>query len=247
MSIPIHRPSSADCFLVTLRAIFLLLCAGFAGLCATTSALAQAEPGTAAAELEQIARALRALPSTAGYARLATFAEQHAQSELGSRAALALGYHDHARKRYVQAHRWLARAERDALLREYALYWNALALRALGHSAAAADKLQALRSEYPSSVMTEPAVEALAAALLASGRARAALEALAAYDKTDARPALLLLRARANQLSGAKEFAVADYAAIYYPHSLTAQATEAGKKLAALRQVMGKRFPAISA
>src|SRR2546422_8389032 len=52
------------------------------------------------------------------YARLSEFANSNSESELGARAALALGYYDFSKRRLQQAQQWLEKAQRDSLLRD---------------------------------------------------------------------------------------------------------------------------------
>src|SRR5207245_7764972 len=47
------------------------------------------------------------------------------------------------------------KAQNDTLLREYALYWTALAQRALGRTADAYKVLQSIQHDYPNATMRE--------------------------------------------------------------------------------------------
>lgn len=248
-NIPTHPPStSVNLASVKLRSLFsCLLLAGV--LAATAPTLrAQSAPGSAAEqELEPLAQALRESKSAADYNRLRAFATAHSGDEFGWRAALALGYHDFTKNRHAEAQSWLARAERDPLLREYALYWSALASRGLGQHARALEKLETLRRAFPNSVMNEQAAQALAETALAMGRGQQALEALAGLSTVAAKTSLLVLRARANERAGQLDFAAADYATLYYKFPLSAEAKQARARIEALRRSLGRRFPVIAA
>jgi len=200
-------------------------------------------------ELTQLARALRDAGSAAAYARLSEFASRRAASELGARAALALGHYDFSKSRQPQAERWLGRAlanaPREWPLREYALYWRAQVRRASGNQVDALAELEALRREFPASAMSDQVVQALAEAALAQGDSARALAGLGAYDKTELKPPLLLLRARAREQAGETQPAASDYLALYYRFSLNDEAQLAGEKLPALQRALGEGFPGV--
>lgn len=206
---------------------------------ATLLSLAQVNPSPAAAsELELLCRSLRASQSAAGREQLAAFARRHSGSELGARASLALGQYEYDRKRYAEAQRWLAGAEGDPVLRDYVLYWSAQTDRARGAHREALAKLQRMRREFPESVMAEPGLLALGDSALALGKADYVSEVLETYPKTETRPALLLLWARAREKgAGDKKERVAEaqrlYREIYYRFPLTEEAKVAAKKLSA--------------
>ncbi len=198
-------------------------------------------------QLTQLARALRDDGSAAAYARLGEFASRHAASELGARAALALGYYDLSKGRQPQAERWLGRAlenaPREWLLREYALYWRAQVRRASDSEADALAELEAFHREFPASVMADQAVQALAEAALALRQPARAITALNAYEKTEMKPPLLLLRAQAREQAGETQAAAGDYLALYYRFPLSDEARVAGEKLPALERALGEGFP----
>src|SRR2546422_8987515 len=177
------------------------------------------------------------------YARLSEFANSNSESELGARAALALGYYDFSKRRLQQAQQWLEKAQRDSLLRECTLYWRAQTSRAQGRNAEALAQLEAFRQEFPESAMTEQAVQSLAETALSLGKADRAVEVLEAYEKTAAKPALLLLRARAREKAHATAAAARDYLTVYYHFPLEDEAKDAGKRIPALARALGAEFP----
>lgn len=205
-----------------------------------------AQPDPAQAELETLARALRAKDTSAGYERLAAFARRHDRDASGARAALALGYRDLLRSRAKEAVDWLAAAERDPVLREYAVYWGAQAVLSQGHKAEALDRLEVFRREFPDSALTEQAVETLAATAIEGGQPQRALFALEAFKKTTEKPALLLLRARAREADRSPAAAAADYIAIYYRFPLSSEARRAGERMEPLAKLLRAEFPEVA-
>ena len=222
----------------------------------TTTSGAQTPEG----QLEALARALREDGSAAEYARLSDFANRHSTSELGERAALALGYTDYSNARFTQAETWFERAAGQwpkgaphptPLLAEYALYWKAFTDRALGRNLDALAELEQFSRSYPDSVMTEPALQTLADAALALNQPGRAVAALDAYGKTESRPILLLRRAQAKEkyASGDSDTtapllaAASDYQAVFYRFPLSDEARAAGERLVQLQRALNTMYP----
>ncbi len=203
----------------------------------------QADP--VALELEKLSRALKEKDSAANYQKLVAFAKKHAKNAFGARAALALAYRDFTQKKFPAARRWLAQAERDAVLRDYTLYWSAQLERATGNNVKALALFAQHREDLPGSVMAPQAVQAVAEPALAAGDAPRALAALDAYAKTSAQTSLLLLRGRARELAGQQLAAAADYLSIYYQQPLSDEADVAGKRIDVLLRALGEKFPSI--
>jgi soluble lytic murein transglycosylase len=203
-------------------------------------AKAQAPSGKPdATQLETLSRALREKDTAANYARLAALAAAHAKSPAGHRAALALGYRDFNKKRFDEARRWLQQAERDAVLREYALYWGAQTDRAAGRKADALAKLERLRKEHADSVMSESAVSASAEWALESGESARAREALDGYARTESSADLLWLRARAREAARMDALAAQDYLRLYTQFPLSSAADSAEERLSVLEKIPG--------
>jgi soluble lytic murein transglycosylase len=199
-------------------------------------------------ELERLARALRDKPANSLYDQLSQFQAQHAKTALGARAALALGYYDYTRGHAPEARTWLEKAVSDPLLADYALYWKALNDRALGANDLALTELQQYRLQYPDSVITDAAVEALARAALAVDRPDDALAALNDYPKTTTKVLLVLLRAQAREkIAAAKSempfAATTDYLDVVYRFPLSDEAKTAAEKIPYLRAELGEQFP----
>lgn len=197
--------------------------------------------GVSPKELNQLCRTLKRDPHAA-YERLGGIALGRSSGVAGARAALALGYFDFDKGNYALALKWLERAKSDALLRDYSLYWSAAAHHALSRDAEALAELKQLRADYPNSVMTEQALEALGDSALAINQPGEVLEALEAYPGTNTTPALVFLRARALEQAGDPIAAAEDYQLVYLRYATSTQASEAGLKLDFLRSQLGDEF-----
>lgn len=198
-----------------------------------------------AKQLEQLCRLLKQKNSAATYAQLSAFALRKSSGALGARAALALGYYDYTKGHYAPASRWLGIAQSDPLLQDYALYWSAETNLALNHNAEALAQFKRFRHDYPDSVITDEALQALGTAALALNQPGEILDALDAYPQTKEKPALLFLRAEAREQASQPLQAAADYEAVYLRFPSYEQAREAGEKLGFLRSSLGDKLPAI--
>jgi soluble lytic murein transglycosylase len=202
----------------------------------------------AAQELSRLARALHDKPTPELYQQLLDFADQRSHTEIGARAALALGYYDYTRAEYPSARKWLEKAADDTLLVDYALYWQALTDRAMGANDLAVNELKRFRQLYPKSVMSDAAVEQLAQAALAAGRPEDAVAALTGYPRSTARASLVLLRAQAREKAAADKnelpfAAAADYLDLVYRFPLSDEAKTGLDKIPYLRLTLGEQFP----
>lgn len=213
---------------------------------APTSAPAKGS-ALSAAQLEKLSRMLKDKKSSWAYTRLSDLAQLKSSGVLGARAALALGFFDYNRQQYTSAAKWFARARKDSLLGDYALYWTAETDLAANNDAAALAELQQFRKDFPDSVMMEQALEALGNAAIGAKQPAAAVAALDAYPQTSQRSALLFLRGEAHE--GAHQIAEAadDYRGVYENFPTSEHAREAGVKLDFLRGTPGVQIPAIPA
>jgi soluble lytic murein transglycosylase len=125
------------------------------------------------------------------------------------------------------------------------VYWSAENELALGRSADALAELKQFRAEFPDSVMTDQALQALGDAAMAANQPVEAVAALNAYPETADHPALLFLRGEAHEQAGEKNLAAADYRAVYLRFAVSEQAREAGIKLDFLASTPGVEVPAI--
>ncbi len=199
-------------------------------------------------QLEILARGLHDDSTTQRYDHLAQYATMHAKTTDGARAALALGYYDYMHKDYPSARKWLDQASVDPLLADYALFWRAQSDHAAGTQEAALDELLNFRRLYPSSVMTDTALESLAQCALAIDRPQVAVSALEDYPQTTAKPALIFLRAQAREkvanTTGDKPFAATtDYLDLVYRFPLSDEARAAAYRIPILQSALGDQFP----
>ena len=164
----------------------------------------------------------------------------------GSRAALALGYFDYGRGNYPDAEKWLQLAKSDPLLHDYTMYWLAETHIAMGRSADALAELKQFRAQYPDSVMSDQAMQALGEAANASNQPAEAVAALDSYPSTHDEPALLFLRAQARENAGQALAAVSDYLQLYNRFPLSQQGRQAVTHLTFLASTLGDKMPPIS-
>jgi len=206
--------------------------------------LDSARPDDAAAqkELASLARDLH-IGINGAYDKLASFANSHASSVWGQRAALALGYSDYAKARFPQALTWLQKAKADELLHEYDGYWTAQAEISLHRQADALKDLTTLLNDYPNTVMKEQAIESYATAALDLGRAQAALDMLATYGPTGSKSSLLVVRGRAYENARKLVPAAKDYQTIFYKYPLSDEEHTAGIALSKLNKELHSEFP----
>jgi soluble lytic murein transglycosylase len=177
------------------------------------------------------------------YEKLAVFANKNSTNAWGARAALALGYDDYSKNRTGQAVIWLAKAENDPVLREYALFWSAQTKRALKRDAEAFADLQAIEKDYPNSAIEEQFLEAYVPAADELNHSQEAIDALNAYSATATRPALLLERAQAYKNAHQFARAAKDYQILFYKYPLTDEAKAAATSLPAISKLLGKEYP----
>jgi soluble lytic murein transglycosylase len=176
------------------------------------------------------------------YEKLSAFAAQNGANIWGVRAALALGYDDYAKNRAAQAVTWLAKAQNDTVLREYALFWSAQSKRSLKRNAEAFADLQAIQKDYPNAAFKEQFLETYVPAADELGKTQDAIAALNGYSATATRPALLLLRAQTYKEGHQFARAAKDYQALFYKFPLTDEAKAAGTSLPAISKLLGKEY-----
>lgn len=203
---------------------------------------ATSEDAASQKELAELARNLRNAGPGA-YDKLSAFQARHAGDAWGARAALALGYDDYQKNKAPRALAWLGKAKGETLLREYVLYWSALANRSSKRGADAYADLSALLRDYPNTAIREQVLDALASTATETGHPDAAIDALNAYSATATKPALLLDRAHAYQSAGQTVRAARDYQTIFYKYPLSDEAKAAGTGLSALQKTLRSEFP----
>ncbi len=179
------------------------------------------------------------------YAQLSQFAMRKSSGVLGARAALALGFYDYSRGDYEKAAPWFERSLKATLLRQYALYWTAENDLGLNQNAEALAELKQFRSDFPDSVITSDALQALGAAAIAANQPQEVVAALNAYTGTPSYPALLLLRGESYEQAGQVAQAAADYESLYLRFPTSDQGREAALKLSFLAATPGNSIPPV--
>jgi peptidoglycan lytic transglycosylase len=202
-------------------------------------------PSLSEKQLEKLARMLKDTKSNWAYHRLSSLAEEKYSGALAARAALALGFFDYNNQHYTQAAKWFARAQKDPLIGDYGLYWSAENDLAANNDAAAVAELQQFRKDFPNSVMTEQALQALGNAAIAAKQPAAAVAALDAYPQTTQRSSLLFLRGQAHEQAGQILEAAADYRSVYENFPTSEHAREAGVRFDFLTGTPGVQIPPI--
>ncbi len=205
-------------------------------------AAATAEDEAAQRELAAFARALHNGAADA-YGQLRAFAAKNAGNVWGARAALALGYADYNKNRFVDARSWLLKARQDKLLGDYVLYWIAQTDRALKRPGDALEELRSIQQDYPGTAMREQVLDALADTATQLGKPQEAIAALDAYAATAAKPELLLDRAQARQAARQLARAAADYQTLYFKYLLSDEAKPAGAALSQLQRQLRGDYP----
>ncbi len=209
----------------------------------TTPALDSATPEDASLqkELSTLARELHQ-GAPGSYDKLAAFANKNSKSVWGQRAALALGYDDYTKARSPQALVWLAKAKSDTLLEEYTLFWTAQTERTLaqkcGSGPGSRDPL-ARSSQHRNQRHCSAGLRSdHCRNRSASGWFRRACRLSTASSK----PALLLVRARADESIRKLVPAAKDYQAIYYKFPLSDESKDAGLALTRLNKSCAANF-----
>jgi soluble lytic murein transglycosylase len=220
-------------------------CTADCGLATSAPEITSPTAGDAAAqtELGNLARALHTA-SPGAYDRLSSFAGRNNSNVWGPRAALALGYDDYMKNRLAQALAWFAKAQKDVLLREYALFWTAQTKRAQKHMADAFKDFQVFQQQFPNSAMREAFLDAYASTALETGHAKEAIEALNAYPPANSKPSLLLERADAYKAARQFSRAAKDYQTLYYKYPLSDESKAASGALPQIAKQLSQEYSA---
>jgi soluble lytic murein transglycosylase len=200
------------------------------------------EDAAAQKELAPLARDLH-LNTPGAYDKLAAFANKHASSVWGQRAALALGYDEYSKGHFPQSMPWFQKAKPDPLLLQYTLFWTAQAEHVLHRDADAARDFATILQDYPAIAFKEQLLEAYVPVLLETGHPQEALDVLATYAGVASRPVLLLTRARANEAAHKAVPAAKDYQALFYKFPLADESRDAQTALTRLSKQLRSEFP----
>jgi peptidoglycan lytic transglycosylase len=180
-------------------------------------------------------------------ARLRRYAASVRDSEQKGLAYFLVGYRELQGKDYGAALRDLTRAADTGFsLADYAACYAAAAAEPAGHPQAVQELLKDFPARFPHSPLRHQALERYAQALVDSGQAAQALQALLADPHTRQQPALALLLGKAYTQTGQQENAAQAFQEVYYSYPAAAESREAGKALDQLHAQMGAKFPEAS-
>lgn len=216
-------------------------------LCASVSALEW--PARAASA---VPAGLRELATTAAqpvnWPRLREYAHSQTDPEWKAWAYLLVGYQEYNHQQFAPAARDLAQAaEHEFPLADYAVFYEASALRGDNQAHEGAAALQDFARRFPQSSLRGQALALQANALLATEQPQAAIDALNADPGTEKDPALALLLGQAYVQIHNALGAIGTFQNVYYNFPLSGQAKAASDALADLREQLGSAFPAASA
>ncbi len=168
------------------------------------------------------------------------YAKSQRDHEWGGWSYFLAGYQEFEGQLYPQAAQDLAQAAQSGFsLADYAVFYQASALRQANRAADAAAVLQDFAARFPGSHLRIRALELRASALLIAEQPQPAIDALLAEPETHKQPALALLLGQAYLQAHNPEQAATIFKNVYYDFPLSPQAKEAGDALPALRQQLG--------
>jgi len=175
---------------------------------------------------------------------LRSYARNQADREWRGWAYFLAGYQEYNRQRYPEASQDLAQAAQSSFsLADYAVYYQATALRQLSRGQDAARVLEDFATRFPQSRLHIQALALRAGALLDSQHAQQAIDVLSSDPETPRHPSLELQLGRAYlQLHNSVRAADA-FQSVYYGFPLSTEAKSAADQLAALRAELGTKFP----
>jgi soluble lytic murein transglycosylase len=208
------------------------------------AAFAAASGEGLAEELSGLARALRANPDSAHYQRLASFAEQHRESELSAQAEFALGMADFEKGWWSQARERFRRARPSRWLNDYATLFLSRTEAELGAHEAAGRTLDGF--SLAGSLLEQDAQVLRAHLMVRAGKAGEAVDWLLGSPGVEKRPHLLLALAKAQRTVGQAVAAAETLHGLYYQHPLSPEAAPANELSAELRVELKAQYPAPS-
>jgi soluble lytic murein transglycosylase len=171
---------------------------------------------------------------------LRSYAKSQTDHEWRGWAYFLAGYQEFGGQLYPQAAQDLAQAAQSGFsLADYAVFYQASALREANRAADAAAVLQDFAVRFPASHLRYRVLELRASALLTAEQPHPAIDALAAEPETHKQPALALLLGQAYLQAHNPEEAATIFKNLYYNFPLSSQAKAAGDALPALRQELG--------
>ena len=175
---------------------------------------------------------------------LRAYAESRKGAEQRDLAYFALGYREYEAGYYLDAAQDLRKAvTAEFTLADYASFYAASAAFKAGNPAQAADGSRGFASEYPASPLRFQGLQLLAQALMASEKAKEAVQILTADPGVRQHPESALLLAQAYEQAADPAEAARAYQDVYYAFPAYPQAQAAAGAFERLRPVLGASFP----
>jgi len=178
---------------------------------------------------------------------LRRFAESVSDSEQRGQAYLVLGYREHETGEFPAAAEDLRRAaETNFSLADFALYYQASAVRQASQPAQAAEILDGFSARYPQSPLRFDALALAAQSLLDSSQPEGAIQVLIGEPLVRRRPTLATLLAQAYWDARRPVDAARIFQEVYYAFPTAPESASAENALARLRTELGVTFPEAS-
>ncbi|MGA3325831.1 MAG: transglycosylase SLT domain-containing protein [Terriglobia bacterium] len=176
--------------------------------------------------------------------RLRSYAQSQTDPEWSGWAYFLAGYREYEGQGYSEAAQDLARAAQSGFsLADYAVYYQASALRQSRRLEDAAVVLGDFAARFPRSHLRDQALSLRAGALLDTQQAQKAMDALGAEPETRTQPALALLLGQACLQAHHPVEAATAFQDVYYNFPASTQAKVAADTLRALRAQLGSAYP----
>ena len=191
---------------------------------------------------------LRDLAATATHRetwpRLRSYAQSQTDPQWGGWAYFLVGYQEYEAQRYSEAAQDLAQAAQSGFaLGDYAVFYQASALKLSNQPQDAATALVNFSARFPRSHLRSQALALRASALLDAQQVQQAIDALLAEPETHQEPALALLLGQAFLSAHQLVDAAIAFQNVYYNFPTSTQAKAAFDALPALRKLLGAAYP----
>jgi soluble lytic murein transglycosylase len=177
--------------------------------------------------------------------RLRSYAQAQTDPEWRGWAYFLAGYQEYEGQHYPEAAEDLAQAAQSGFsLADYAVFYQASALRQSRRLPDAAAVLQDFGARFPRSHLRDQALALRAGALLDAQQGQQAIDALVAEPETRQQPALALLLGQACLQAHHLVQAATAFQDVYYNFPASTQAKAAAEALQTLRAQVGSAYPA---
>ena len=175
---------------------------------------------------------------------LRSYAQSQADPEWNGWGWFLAGYQEYEAQSYAEAAQDLAQAAQSGFsLADYAVFYQASALKQSGRPQDAAAALGGFARRFPQSRLRNQALASRASDLLDAQQAQRAVEALSADPETRQHPALSLLLGQACLQAHRLLEAANAFQDVYYKFPASAEVKTAAGELPALREQLGAAYP----